>query len=188
VQSREDNVRSHKTNPKITDTDREEIHSQGERSKTGAKKKEPATSERCQETVVHNAAKLLFRNVTFTALRAVGNSNLDLNSRLDVNGGLRYHCQIRRSWRRAYDLLDDLGGRVQVDHTLVDLHLETIPCLGTLTARSFAGGNLQALGGNPDGTLDLQTLLLGTLDEVGAHWEPLALKQGQGWSIPFSRR
>ena len=31
------------------------------------------------------------------------------------------------------DLLDDLGGRVQVDDTLVDPHLELVPGLGTLT-------------------------------------------------------
>ena len=37
---------------------------------------------------------------------------------LDVDGG---------------DLLDDLGGRVEVDDTLVDPHLELVPGLGTLT-------------------------------------------------------
>ena len=33
----------------------------------------------------------------------------------------------------TYDLLDDLGGGVQVDETLVDPHLESVPSLGTLT-------------------------------------------------------
>jgi hypothetical protein len=37
-----------------------------------------------------------------------------------------------RVWR-TYDLLDDLGGGVQVDETLVDPHLESVPSLGTLT-------------------------------------------------------
>ena len=41
-----------------------------------------------------------------------------LHARLDVDGG---------------DLLHDLGGRVQVDHALVDPHLELVPGLGTLT-------------------------------------------------------
>ena len=41
-----------------------------------------------------------------------------LHAGLDVDGG---------------DLLHDLGGRVQVDHALVDPHLELVPGLGTLT-------------------------------------------------------
>ena len=41
-----------------------------------------------------------------------------LHAGLDVDGG---------------DLLDDLGGGVQVDDTLVDPHLELVPGLGTLT-------------------------------------------------------
>ena len=41
-----------------------------------------------------------------------------LHTGLDVDGG---------------DLLHDLGGRVQVDHALVDPHLEFVPGLGTLT-------------------------------------------------------
>ena len=43
---------------------------------------------------------------------------IHLHARLDVDGG---------------DLLDDLGGGVQVDDTLVDPHLELVPSLGTLT-------------------------------------------------------
>jgi hypothetical protein len=34
---------------------------------------------------------------------------------------------------KTYDLLDNLGGGVQVDETLVDPHLESVPSLGTLT-------------------------------------------------------
>ena len=41
-----------------------------------------------------------------------------LDAGLDVDGG---------------DLLHDLRGRVQVDHALVDPHLELVPGLGTLT-------------------------------------------------------
>ena len=44
--------------------------------------------------------------------------SIHLYARLDVDGG---------------DLLDDLGGRVQVDDTLVNPHLELVPGLGTLT-------------------------------------------------------
>merc|ERR1711863_77969 len=83
----------------------------------------------------------------------VGDGDLDLHTWFDGDGG---------------DLLDDLGGRVQVDDPLVDPHLEAIPGLGTLTARSLTGGDPQGLGGHPHGALDLQLLLLGTLDQVGA--------------------
>ena len=46
--------------------------------------------------------------------------SIHLYARLDVDGG---------------DLLDDLGGRVQVDDTLVNPHLELVPGLGTLTCQ-----------------------------------------------------
>merc|ERR1712038_462148 len=84
----------------------------------------------------------------------VGDGDLDLHTWFDGDGG---------------DLLDDLGGRVQVDDPLVVPHLETIPGLGTLSARSLTGGDSQGLGGHPDGSLGLEFLLLGTLDKVGAH-------------------
>ena len=45
-----------------------------------------------------------------------------LHAGLDVDGG---------------DLLHDLGGRVQVDHALVDAHLEAVPRLGALAARGL---------------------------------------------------
>merc|ERR1719295_1191021 len=66
------------------------------------------------------------------------------------------------------DLLDDLGGGVEVDHPLVDPQLEPVPGLGTLTARGLPGGDPQGLGGHPHWALDLQLLLLGSLDQVGA--------------------
>ena len=55
-----------------------------------------------------------------------------LDSGLDVDGG---------------DLLDNLGGGVEIDHTLVDPHLELVPGLGSLSARSLTGGDTQSLGG-----------------------------------------
>ena len=94
----------------------------------------------------------------------------------------------------TYDLLDDLGGGVQVDETLVDPHLESVPSLGTLTTGTalreqeidggqrlsrdevklggsrysrLPGGDLQVLGGQPDGSLDSEVLVLGPVDEVG---------------------
>lgn len=38
----------------------------------------------------------------------------------------------------------------------MDLHLEEIPGLGTLTTRSLAGGDLEVLGGKTDGALDAE--------------------------------
>ena len=57
---------------------------------------------------------------------------------------------------------------MEIDHTLVDAHLEAIPGLGTFTARSLPGGDSQSLGWHPDGSLDFEFLIFGSLDEVGA--------------------
>jgi hypothetical protein len=54
---------------------------------------------------------------------------------------------------------------VEVDEALVDAHLEGVPCLGTLTARSLTGGDLQALCGQADGALDTEFLVLRAVDE-----------------------
>jgi hypothetical protein len=66
----------------------------------------------------------------------------------------------------THDLLDDLGGGVEVDEALVHLELVAIPGLGTLTARGLTGGDPEDLGGETDGSLDLELLVLGTVDEV----------------------
>lgn len=66
------------------------------------------------------------------------------------------------------DLLHGLGRRVEVDDTLVYAHLEAIPGVGSLTARGLADSHAEHLGGHADGALDLEVLLLGTLDEVSA--------------------
>ena len=51
-------------------------------------------------------------------IRKAVHSSIHLHARLNVDGG---------------NLLDDLGGGVQVDDALVDSHLELVPGLGTLT-------------------------------------------------------
>ena len=86
----------------------------------------------------------------------------------------------------THNLLDDLAGGVEVDQTLVDLELVEIPRLGTLTARllqndeklvqvlsshenstnRLAGGDLEDLGGETNGALDAELLVLRTVDEV----------------------
>lgn len=94
-----------------------------------------------------------------------GDGDLDLDTGLDVDD----------------DLLDDLGGGVEVDETLVDAHLVAVPGLGTLTTRGLAGGDLEGLGGQTDGALDAQVLALGALDQLGADLlEGLDLAGGQG--------
>ena len=87
-------------------------------------------------------------------LAVTGGKNSHLYTGLDVDGG---------------DLLDDLGGGVEVDHPLVDPQLEPVPGLGTLSARSLSGGDSQGLGWHSDGSLDLEVLVLGSSDEVTAH-------------------
>jgi len=84
----------------------------------------------------------------------VSNCNLNLDSGFDVDGG---------------DLLNDLGGGVEIDHTLVDPQLEFVPGLGSLSARSLTGGDTEGLGGHPHGSLHLKLLLFGSADELGAH-------------------
>ena len=48
-------------------------------------------------------------------------------------------------------------------------HLEHIPSLAALTARSLPGGDLEVLGRETDWSLHAQVLRLGTLDELAAH-------------------
>lgn len=55
-----------------------------------------------------------------------------------------------------------------LDEALVDSHLKSIPGLGTLSAGSLAGGDLQGAGWKTDWALDAKILGLGTVDELGA--------------------
>ena len=66
------------------------------------------------------------------------------------------------------DLLDHISRGVQVDEALVDAELKGVEGVGALTARGLAGSDTQGLGGHAHGALDLQGLVLGTADEVGA--------------------
>lgn len=96
----------------------------------------------------------LFKTIICTNCLIVGNGDLNLYTGLDGD---------------ARDLLDDLGGRVKVNYTLVDSHLEAIPGLGTFSTRSFTGRNSQGLRWHTDRSLDLQLLLLSTADQFGAY-------------------
>jgi hypothetical protein len=59
------------------------------------------------------------------------------------------------------NIRDDL-----LDETLVDAHLELVPGLRTLTVGGLTGGDVQGLGGQTDGTLDLQGLGASTVDQL----------------------
>lgn len=80
------------------------------------------------------------------------NGDLNLDTSVDVDN----------------DLLDDLGGGVEVNETLVDAHLEAVPGLGTLTARGLAGSDGQTLGRQTDRALGAEVLVLSTVDDLGA--------------------
>lgn len=73
----------------------------------------------------------------------------------------------------AGDLLHHLGGRVKINHPLVDAHLEAIPGLGALTTRGLTGGDTKGLGGHADWSLHLQLLVLGSSHQFEAHWNKI---------------
>lgn len=52
----------------------------------------------------------------------------------------------------------------------MDAHLEAVPGLGTLTARSLAGGDTENLGGHASGATSLDALLGSLLDEITASY------------------
>lgn len=82
----------------------------------------------------------------------------------------KYTCLNTRFNGDRSDLLDNLGGGVQVDQALVNSHLELIKGLGTVTTRRLAGGDAQNLGWQADRTLDLELLVFGTLNEISRHY------------------
>merc|ERR1719266_1757222 len=99
-------------------------------------------------------------------LGSIGDGHFNLYAGFNIDGG---------------DLLHDLGGTVQVDDSLVDPHLKLVPGLATLSARSLTGGDSQGLGGHPDGSLHLQLLVFGSLDEVTADFlQRFHVAGGQG--------
>merc|ERR1711872_65125 len=87
-----------------------------------------------------------------SALR-IGDGDFDFYAGFDGDGG---------------DLLDDLRWRVEIDHALVDAHLESIPSLGSFTTRRFTRGDPQRFGRHSHRPLNLQILILGALDQIGA--------------------
>ena len=63
----------------------------------------------------------------------------------------------------------------------MDAHLKGVPGLGTLTVGGLTGGDLEDLGGETDGALDAELLVLGTVDELLADLlERLDVAGGEG--------
>ena len=80
--------------------------------------------------------------------------DFDINTGLEVDGG---------------ELLDGVLGSVEVDEALVDVHLEAVPGVGTVTARSLTGDVVEGAGGEADGATDGDGVLLVALgDFLGA--------------------
>lgn len=97
---------------------------------------------------------------------------------LSSNGDLHIHTRLDGD---LGDLLDDLGWGLQVDDSLVNLHLVSIPGLRTLTVRSLSGGDLQDLGWQSNWTLLDDVVLDSVVDDVGADLlQLLDLGGGQG--------
>lgn len=102
---------------------------------------------------------------------------VDICSRLCSNGDLDLHTGLDVD----DDLLDDFGGGVEIDKTLVNSHFEHVPCLATLTARGLTGGHLQGLGGQTNWALDTEVLGLCALEEFRADLlERLDFARGKG--------
>ena len=57
---------------------------------------------------------------------------------------------------------------MQVDQTLVDSELVSVPGLGTLTTGRLSRRVGEDLGGQTNGSLDSELLVLGSRDQVGA--------------------
>ena len=63
----------------------------------------------------------------------------------------------------------------------MDAHLVLVPGLGTLTVGGLPGADMKTLGGQTDGTLHLEGLGAGTVNELRAHLlEGGDLAGGQG--------
>jgi len=79
------------------------------------------------------------------------------------------------------DLTDDAGRAVDVEDSLVDFHLITIPGVGSITTRRTSGGDGQAFGGHAVGSLGFVSLVLGSSNNLSTGgFERLNQSGGQG--------
>lgn len=91
-------------------------------------------------------------------LREISVFSLLPDNKVDINTGVDSEVS---------DFLDNAGWAVDVDDSLVDSHLESVPCLGTFTARRLTGGNLENLSGDAHGSSSFVALVLGSCDDFG---------------------
>lgn len=118
------------------------------------------------------------------------NGDLNLNTGLDVDDDLLDSLgggeQAIRKEPVSHGTLPDSNRKLPVridslNQTLVDAHLVLVPGLRTLTVGGLTGGDVQGLGGQTDGALDLEGLGAGTVDELLAHLlEGGDLARGEG--------
>ena len=83
------------------------------------------------------------------------------NGEVDVDSG----AHLERG-----DVLDNGDRAEDIDDSLVDAHLISVPGVGTLTARRLSSGDSEDLGGDSHGAASLITgiLFLGSGDDLGA--------------------
>lgn len=67
---------------------------------------------------------------------------------------------------KVCDFLDDAGWAMDVNDSLVNTHLVSVPSLGTLSARTFTGCDSKNLCGNANWALGLVALVLGSCDDL----------------------
>lgn len=82
------------------------------------------------------------------------NGDLSVNAGLDLDVG---------------DLLDNVGGAVEIENALVDSHLPAVEGVGTFTARGLADAKLEDLGGHAHGASHLELSALGLGLELSAN-------------------
>lgn len=129
-----------------------------------------------QRFFCHNAACSIPKITHLLRLRRGEDGDLDLDTWLERDGG---------------DLLDNLRRGVEVDQPLVDSHLVVRVSLRTFTAGGLPGGVAQDLGGQSDGALNSQLLVLGSGDQVIADLlEVLDIARGESDSdsVDLGRR
>ena len=76
---------------------------------------------------------------------------VDVDGGVDLEGG---------------DILDHGRWAHDVNHSLVDSHLESVPGVGSLTAWGFSGGNSQDFGWNSHWALGLVILVLSSNNDL----------------------
>ena len=116
--------------------------------------------------------KQLILDLLKRLILGIGNGDFHLDSRLNTDGS---------------DLLDNFRRAVQVNESLVDPHLESIPSLRTFTTRSFPRSYSQSLGRHPNWSFHFEILFLRASDQVSTHLlQRLHVAAGEGDPNPVN--